>query len=224
MTALDTDRSVSVDMPALQQLARARELLKRARGHAGREAAQSAVRKAVEAACDAGCGWGQIGDVLGIARGNAYQKYRRKPLLGALSGGPPVRRDACGQDLAQWTQATQDLSSWARLARRRGTRTQADRAEVSGRVASRIRGDTPTLGERPRTGCAAGHRRHRRASTQGRSAPRRRGGRRAGCRRNRPALNCLSTPAGSPAASYLGSGCGSGRAAATRAPAARSCR
>lgn len=36
------------------------------------------LRSAVEAARDAGIGWTKIGDTLGIASGNAYQRYRRR--------------------------------------------------------------------------------------------------------------------------------------------------
>jgi hypothetical protein len=35
------------------------------------------LRAAVDAARKAGVKWGEIGEVLGIARGNAYQRYRR---------------------------------------------------------------------------------------------------------------------------------------------------
>ena len=33
----------------------------------------------VDSARDAGVTWSSIGDVLGLARGNAYQRYRRRP-------------------------------------------------------------------------------------------------------------------------------------------------
>jgi hypothetical protein len=45
------------------------------------ECAQREVQIAVDAARDLGVEWGQIGSALGIARGNAYQRYRRKPHL-----------------------------------------------------------------------------------------------------------------------------------------------
>jgi hypothetical protein len=38
------------------------------------------LRAAVDAARDAGVGWMRIGDTLGIARGNAYQRYRKRPV------------------------------------------------------------------------------------------------------------------------------------------------
>ena len=41
--------------------------------------AANRLRDAVDAARDAGVAWGQIGDALGIARGNAYQRYRHPP-------------------------------------------------------------------------------------------------------------------------------------------------
>lgn len=42
-------------------------------------AAQRRLHDAVDAARDAGVEWMAIGDVLGLARGNAYQKFRRRP-------------------------------------------------------------------------------------------------------------------------------------------------
>ena len=41
--------------------------------------AKSEVQRAVNSARDLDVEWGQIGSALGIARGNAYQQYRRKP-------------------------------------------------------------------------------------------------------------------------------------------------
>jgi hypothetical protein len=38
------------------------------------------LRAAVDAARDVGVGWMRIGDTLGIARGNAYQRYRKRPI------------------------------------------------------------------------------------------------------------------------------------------------
>jgi hypothetical protein len=37
------------------------------------------LREAIDAARAAGVGWGTIGQKLGIARGNAYQRYRKRP-------------------------------------------------------------------------------------------------------------------------------------------------
>ena len=41
--------------------------------------AEGDLQRAVDAARDLEVGWGQIGSALGIARGNAYQRYRTKP-------------------------------------------------------------------------------------------------------------------------------------------------
>lgn len=40
--------------------------------------AQHDMQAAVDVARDLGVEWSQIGDALGIARGNAYQRFRRK--------------------------------------------------------------------------------------------------------------------------------------------------
>lgn len=39
---------------------------------------QRELQSAVDAARELGAGWGQIGEALGIARGNAYQRFRKK--------------------------------------------------------------------------------------------------------------------------------------------------
>ena len=38
------------------------------------------LRAAVDEARDAGVGWKMIGDTLGIGRGNAYKRYRTRPV------------------------------------------------------------------------------------------------------------------------------------------------
>ena len=43
------------------------------------------LRKAVDAARKVGVGWTMIGDVLGIASGNAYQRYRKRPAPSAVA-------------------------------------------------------------------------------------------------------------------------------------------
>ena len=43
--------------------------------------AEDGLRDAVDAARSAGIPWGIIGDRLGMARGNAYQRYRKRPAL-----------------------------------------------------------------------------------------------------------------------------------------------
>lgn len=66
----------------IPEIIRARTALERARRQQRRDAvtaAQHQLRAAVEAASDAGVTWMQIGDILGMARGNAYQQYRRRP-------------------------------------------------------------------------------------------------------------------------------------------------
>lgn len=40
---------------------------------------RAALAEAVEAARKTGVGWTKIGDTLGIASGNAYQRYRKRP-------------------------------------------------------------------------------------------------------------------------------------------------
>jgi transcriptional/translational regulatory protein YebC/TACO1 len=42
-------------------------------------AGNAALQAAVDDARDAGVSWQVIGDVLGIARGNAYRRHRRRP-------------------------------------------------------------------------------------------------------------------------------------------------
>ena len=45
---------------------------------AGTTEAHDQLRIAVDAARDLGVGWTRIGDTLGIASGNAYQRYRKR--------------------------------------------------------------------------------------------------------------------------------------------------
>ncbi len=71
---------------AVRQLAAAAEVAQRADTPASREQ----LRSAVDAARDAGVGWTKIGDTLGIASGNAYQRYRQLPIT------PNRRRDTGG--------------------------------------------------------------------------------------------------------------------------------
>ena len=66
----------------IHEIIQAQAMLERARRQHRRDAvraAQHQLRAAVAAASDAGVTWMQIGDVLGMARGNAYQQYRRRP-------------------------------------------------------------------------------------------------------------------------------------------------
>lgn len=66
--------------PELQRLALARDARDRATGREQIEEAEVEVRAAAEAARDADIAWTEIGHVLGMARGNAYHKYRRRPV------------------------------------------------------------------------------------------------------------------------------------------------
>ncbi|BBZ27534.1 hypothetical protein MMAD_18290 [Mycolicibacterium madagascariense] len=67
------------DNPVLQRLIRARQACEQATGGQEAEAAHRNLRLAAEAARDAEVSWSIIGEALGIARGNAYKRYRRKP-------------------------------------------------------------------------------------------------------------------------------------------------
>lgn len=58
---------------------RDREVIKDTRSGRLDDDAERRLRTAVEAARDAGIEWGRIADALGTRRGNAYQRYRRKP-------------------------------------------------------------------------------------------------------------------------------------------------
>ncbi|GLP75550.1 hypothetical protein TUM20983_26600 [Mycobacterium antarcticum] len=60
---------------ALARIAAAAERVKRCDSPGTR----AALFEAVEAARVAGVGWTKIGDTLGIASGNAYKRYRKRP-------------------------------------------------------------------------------------------------------------------------------------------------
>jgi hypothetical protein len=60
---------------ALRRLADAALAVK----HSDTPDSQEHLRSAVDAARDMGIGWTKIGDTLGIASGNAYQRYRKRP-------------------------------------------------------------------------------------------------------------------------------------------------
>jgi hypothetical protein len=57
------------------------------------------LHEAVDAARDAGVGWTRIGDTLGIASGNAYQRYRKRSSP-SVDGDDPTPEfpddEACG--------------------------------------------------------------------------------------------------------------------------------
>ncbi|MCV7424524.1 hypothetical protein H7K45_28675 [Mycobacterium yunnanensis] len=48
------------------------------RGRSAVAAADERLRAAVDAAREAGVLWGEIGDTLGMRRGNAYQRFRHR--------------------------------------------------------------------------------------------------------------------------------------------------
>jgi hypothetical protein len=62
-----------------------------ARGPKGAVAQRDELQAAVDAARDIGLGWTKIGDALGIARGNAYQRYRKRPLRAVSSHTRPPK-------------------------------------------------------------------------------------------------------------------------------------
>ena len=70
------------DAPELRRLAEANDAVTAAkqRRAAAEEiaATKSALHAAAVAARDAGIGWTRIGETLGIRRGNAYQRYRKR--------------------------------------------------------------------------------------------------------------------------------------------------
>ena len=84
MTATDTDTlpRMGCVTTAMHEVGLASDGLvaaRRTRSGALIAYAKSELQTAVDAARDLDVEWGQIGSALGIARGNAYQQYRRKP-------------------------------------------------------------------------------------------------------------------------------------------------
>ena len=80
---MDTPDIPAVHAFHLRTVSEARAALEHARDAGSPEdgtAAQRRLRGAIDAARDAGVTWMQIGTLFGIARGNAYQQYRRRPL------------------------------------------------------------------------------------------------------------------------------------------------
>jgi hypothetical protein len=74
-------RAVLGIRPELDHIAKARDELtiaRRSRDEFDIEAARERMQDAVDAARSVGIGWEQIGETLGIARGNAYQRYRHR--------------------------------------------------------------------------------------------------------------------------------------------------
>jgi hypothetical protein len=67
--------------PELEPIAKARDELTNAQRsglESDIEAARDRVQDAVDAARSVGIGWERIGETLGMARGNAYQRYRHR--------------------------------------------------------------------------------------------------------------------------------------------------
>ena len=67
--------------PELHHITNTRDELtiaRRSRVESDIETARDSVQDAVDAARSVGIGWEQIGETLGIARGNAYQRYRHR--------------------------------------------------------------------------------------------------------------------------------------------------
>jgi hypothetical protein len=81
---LDGETSLSTALrirPEFIHIAKARDELaiaRRSRVESDIEAARDRVQDAVDAARSVGIGWEQIGETLGLARGNAYQRYRHR--------------------------------------------------------------------------------------------------------------------------------------------------
>ena len=76
-----------------QWIAEAGEALLAARGRRDVDAVADAkhdLQDAVDAGRDAGMTWGCIGDVLGIRRGSAYQRYRRSHAPSPSANRPPA--------------------------------------------------------------------------------------------------------------------------------------
>lgn len=65
---------------AINEAHTALEHAKHMRNRVDANAAHHRLRVAVEAARDAGVSWMQIGDLLDITRGNAYRRYRTRPV------------------------------------------------------------------------------------------------------------------------------------------------
>ena len=85
MTAFDTrfdahSLRVNAAMHSITVADRDLTVAKRAGSVTVAEQAQHRLQDAVDVARDLGVEWGPIGTTLGIARGNAYQRFRKKPL------------------------------------------------------------------------------------------------------------------------------------------------
>ena len=100
MTNTDTKESAAIGAStatALQAVRAAGERVKaakRTRSLPLIARAQDELQRTVDAARDADVEWGRIGSALGIARGNAYQKYRRRGQHAPLRYGRAGTGDA----------------------------------------------------------------------------------------------------------------------------------
>jgi len=73
-------RNLADDAEAMARIRRAASMIETA--HTDPEAISAGkveLSRAVLAAHDLGIGWQTIGEALGVARGTAYQRYRRRP-------------------------------------------------------------------------------------------------------------------------------------------------
>ncbi|TPG35772.1 hypothetical protein [Mycolicibacterium hodleri] len=94
MTATDTKAKphgvrVTTAMRGVELAGNGLVAAKRTRSVALIARAEGELQTAVDAARDLDVEWGRIGSALGIARGNAYQRYRRKPPINSMPGTGP---------------------------------------------------------------------------------------------------------------------------------------
>jgi hypothetical protein len=94
MTAL-TSRSRQTqihDEAAVRSISLAAKACSQAKGRqdvGSTAAAERRLLTVVQAAIDGGMSWQSVGDILGLARGNAYQRYRRRPQRLVPRADPP---------------------------------------------------------------------------------------------------------------------------------------
>lgn len=60
----------------------AQDLAEAKKQHLGSDAAKHQLQVAVDAAREAGLDWEAIGDAIGLRRGNAYQRFRKRSTSG----------------------------------------------------------------------------------------------------------------------------------------------
>jgi hypothetical protein len=76
---MSSTREDAPDVERVMHAAAAVRLAKASRDAEAVAAAERELRVVVQTACDFGVSWQTIGDVLGMRRGNAYQRFRRRP-------------------------------------------------------------------------------------------------------------------------------------------------